>query len=154
MSCHDIGRGLNSVVKVVMKLYDLNKISFEAAKKIIIACKNGVGWCDGNEYEAIDYIVNCRCGRCLKMVPKGQKLYDIINTSSEIDGWDIIKKMDLISYCLCDECFDQVFAEYFGDPSIAQSEKNHIETREVARLYDYESEGEYPDGNNEIPWPK
>lgn len=42
MSCHDIGRGLNSVVKVIIKEYDNGKFSQETAKKLIKACRKGV----------------------------------------------------------------------------------------------------------------
>lgn len=49
MSCHSIGRGMNSVVKVVISLVDERKIEIEPAKEIIEACKKGVNWCDGNQ---------------------------------------------------------------------------------------------------------
>ena len=75
MSCHDIGRGMNSVVRVVIGLYDNEEISSDAAIRIIRACARGVNWCDGNSYEAVDYIRRCRCGKCLRMIPKGEKLY-------------------------------------------------------------------------------
>lgn len=66
MSCHDIGRGMNSVIEVVIGLYDDGKISHESAGKIIKACRMGVHWCDGNEGEAIDTLAFTRCGVCLQ----------------------------------------------------------------------------------------
>lgn len=59
MSCHNIGRGMDSVVVQVIKLLEENEISKEAARKIIIACRNEVYWCDGNEYEAVESINRC-----------------------------------------------------------------------------------------------
>ena len=48
MSCHDIGQGMNSVVDVVVELYDHGKISRDAALKITNAARKGVHLCDGN----------------------------------------------------------------------------------------------------------
>ena len=74
MSCHDIGRGLNSVVGVVITLYDEGKLDIETARTIIVACRKGVHWCDGNEDEAVMRLRTCRCGKCLKVVKKGEEL--------------------------------------------------------------------------------
>ena len=48
MSCHNIGRGMNYVVKNVIKMYDTGELTLEAARKIIAAARRGVNWCDGN----------------------------------------------------------------------------------------------------------
>ena len=74
MSCHDIGRGLNSVVGVVITFYDEGKLDIETARTIIVACRKGVHWCDGNEDEAVMRLRKCRCGKCLKVVKKGEEL--------------------------------------------------------------------------------
>ena len=37
----------------ILTFTDERKIEIEPAKEIIEACKKGVNWCDGNEYEAI-----------------------------------------------------------------------------------------------------
>lgn len=47
---------MNSVVKVVIRLFDEGKVSLDVAKEIIYMCREGVGYCDGNEYEALDCI--------------------------------------------------------------------------------------------------
>ena len=65
MSCHNIGRGLNSVTEVVMELFFRGKISEEAMKKLVTACRKGVHWCDGNETEAIECIRDNYCGSLL-----------------------------------------------------------------------------------------
>ena len=59
MSCHDIGRGMNEVVKTTIELYDAKAIDINATKKIIASCAAAVNWCDGNEYEATAYIRRC-----------------------------------------------------------------------------------------------
>lgn len=60
MSCHDIGRGMNSVVKVVLGLYDQEKFDRDTARLLFAACRKGVHWCDGNEDEAIASLRGCR----------------------------------------------------------------------------------------------
>lgn len=69
-SCHDIGRGMNEVVKTTIELHDAKDIDINAAKKIIASCAIAINWCDGNEYEATAYIRRYRCGKCLKMIPR------------------------------------------------------------------------------------
>ena len=48
MSCHRIGLGMNSVVEKSIEMFENEEISLNACKKIIVACRNGVYWCDGN----------------------------------------------------------------------------------------------------------
>ena len=57
MSCHDIGRGMNSVANVVLDLYESGQISKEGASRLVLACRKGVNWCDGNEGEAVEDVV-------------------------------------------------------------------------------------------------
>ena len=65
MGCHRIGLGMNSVVKEAIEMFENEEIGLNACKKIIMACKNGVYWCDGYESDVIagmdDY-----CGNCLR----------------------------------------------------------------------------------------
>ena len=65
MGCHRIGLGMNSVVKEAFEMFENEEIGLNACKKIIMACKNGVYWCDGYESDVIagmdDY-----CGNCLR----------------------------------------------------------------------------------------
>ena len=53
MSCHRIGLGMNSVVEKSIEMFENEEIGLNACKKIIVACRNGIYWCDGNEDEAI-----------------------------------------------------------------------------------------------------
>lgn len=84
MSCHDIGRGMNSVVKVVDALFEEGKINIEAAKIIIEACKDGVHWCDGNEHE--EYSV---------------KMGDVYNRIVGLQN-------SLVTDLLCPKCFEEL----------------------------------------------
>ena len=49
MSCHDIGRGMSAVSKTVLDLYEEKQISKESAMRLVLACRKGVHWCDGNK---------------------------------------------------------------------------------------------------------
>lgn len=151
MSCHDIGRGLNSVVKVTVELFDAGKISKEAAMRIIHQCANGVNWCDGNTSEAIDYIRRCRCGRCFKMVPEGEKLYSIWAVSNNVPNrYKIFNAFDLASDGLCEECFDIVLNEHTGVEDAGARERAYIEGD--LQEAEYTSTGEYEDTNNMCRW--
>ena len=52
MSCHNIGHGLNEVVRKVLEEFDAGLIPYESAFRILQQCAKSVYWCDGNEYEA------------------------------------------------------------------------------------------------------
>ena len=53
MSCHDIGRGLNEVVRMTISLYNSKRIGLKEAKSVIATCAEAVNWCDGNSYEKL-----------------------------------------------------------------------------------------------------
>lgn len=152
MSCHDIGRGLNNVVRVTMRLMDEGKISKDAAKVIVHCCAKSVYWCDGNEYEATNYIRRCICGKCMRLVPKGEKLYSIWDIKDALNrAGAIARKFDLATDSLCETCFDSVLNEYYGDDAVGESERQFIE--EHSENSDrYLSTGEYQGDNNGYPW--
>ena len=126
MSCHDIGRGMNSVVKEIITLLDNNELSKEAAKKLIKSCLRGVYWCDGNEGEAVNYISHYLCGMCLKKVPKGENLYEL-----PYDVWNKIHE-DVFHGAVCKDCLEKLG---------------------IKEKYAIESTGEYAETNNGISWP-
>ena len=68
MSCHDIGWGMASVGREVLRLYDEQKFDLDTVKQLLLATIRGVNWCDGNSYEAAESL-ECRCANCLKKVP-------------------------------------------------------------------------------------
>ncbi len=149
MSCHDIGRGMNSVVRTTVTLMDEGKISKEAAKTIISCCAKSVNWCDGNEGEAIDYISKCMCGRCMKIVPEGGKLYSVYDVSRDFPDYYHLDDY-LATNGLCEECFDIYLEERSGDKTAGEKQRKYIE--EHCRPEDYTSTGEYEDNNNGYPW--
>lgn len=91
MSCHNIGRGMDSVTKVVAQMYINNEITKDVAFRLFKALRKGVNWCDGNEYEATESISEVLCGRCLKQYSDGEKpvnLYyaeDVLNSKIKDD---------------------------------------------------------------------
>ena len=78
MSCHDIGRGLNSVVEVVLSEFDNGNISHKVAHKIIKQARNAVNYCDGNSFEAIIcFEEQGRCTCCFKKVNNILNVYKL-----------------------------------------------------------------------------
>ena len=149
MSCHDIGRGMNSVVRTTVSLMDEGKISKDAARTIISCCANSVNWCDGNSYEATDYIRHCMCGRCMKLVPKGEKLYSVYDVSRNVpDRYDLDEH--LATDGLCSECFDIVVGAHCKDDSAGKRERDYIEQNNDPE--DYTSTGAYENHNNGCGW--
>ena len=86
MGCHRIGLGMNSVVKEAIEMFENEEIGLNACKKIIMACKNGVYWCDGYESDVIagmdDY-----CGNCLR-------------------------KFFVVRNYICKSCYDHLVCDY------------------------------------------
>ena len=149
MSCHDIGRGMNSVVRTTVMLMENGKVSKEAARTIIGCCRNSVYWCDGNEYEAIEYIRNCMCGRCMSLIQKGKKLYSVYDVSSDVPNSDDLMD-NIASDRLCEECFDIVINEHCKDDTAGERERRYIEATYAPK--DYISTGEYEAFNNGCRW--
>ncbi|WP_304425972.1 hypothetical protein [uncultured Adlercreutzia sp.] len=115
MSCHNIGEGLNTVVKVIIDLYDKKEIGYPAAKQLIYTCRKAVNWCDGNEYEAVACIYETRCGNCLKPVEEVGELecYWFDDRAKGPDGWNLQRKIgQLVAHgYLCKQCMDEIIAE-------------------------------------------
>ena len=129
MSCHDIGHGLNTVTALVMLLRDQGELSDTTAAKLLKKAKAAVHWCDGNEYEAVESIYGCYCGRCLRKMEPGQKLYDCLDiwdarwrekypfSGPEIPGGDAV----------CSDCLDALLLEVSGDPESGPRERKRME---------------------------
>jgi hypothetical protein len=155
MSCHDIGRGMNYVVRRTITLYDQKKIALEPAKKIIASCTGAVYWCDGNSDEAINFIRRCRCGKCLKLVPKGEKLYSIWKlpypTYKGHYEWlsKIEEELELASDGLCEECFEQYMPSFCDGELDLEAMKRELEEKYPQYAI---SEGKYPIDNNGYFW--
>ncbi len=84
MSCHDIGRGMDSVTKVVFKMYIDGEITKDVAFRLFRALQKGVHWCDGNEYEATKSISGVLCGRCLKVFKEDEDPIDVWDTVNDL----------------------------------------------------------------------
>ena len=88
MSCHNIGRGLNEVVRKVLVEYDAGLIPYESAFRILQQCVQSVYCCDGNEYEATVY-----------------------------DNQEVLERVReaVIDYHLCQDCIDKLEIQEFVD---------------------------------------
>lgn len=129
MSCHDIGRGMNSVVKVIIDNYQEKKFDAETARELIAACRKGVYWCDGNQDEAIKSIRRCICGKCMQTIRKGEYLFSIWNVSYDVpDRYGIIDggEVELASDGLCEKCFDEVINAHCENPEAGARERKYI----------------------------
>ena len=152
MSCHDVGRALNNVVREIMRIYDAGEIDAKSAKCLVIRCADSVGWCDGNSSEAVDYIRSCVCGRCFKKIPKSTELFSIWKVSREVpDRYNIRDEEghDLASDGLCGECFDIVMSHHCRDENAGNREMVYIREHYAD---DHFSTGEYADNNNGCMW--
>ena len=131
MSCHDIGRGMDSVTKVVIAMFDNEELTRDAALKLFTALKNGVHWCDGNENEAVASIIHCRCGKCLKEMKSGEKLFNIYDCSPLVGGnpWDILDNYngDYGGWYFCKNCFDEIIKEVTDGKISGEAARNFIE---------------------------
>ena len=128
MSCHDVGRALNSVTEVVIQMYDNAQISREQALTLFTALKKGVNWCDGNEPEAIASIFCERCGNCLRKMNEGEKFYSMLDCHSELRGkFRELYKKDHASWYFCTECFDKIVQELSNGKIKGESERKYIE---------------------------
>lgn len=151
MSCHSIGKGINAIVRRTITLYDRGEIAFEPTKKIIATCANAVNWCDGNEYEALDYILKCRCGKCLKLIPCGEKLYSLYDLPKPYkkEPYIICDELEMASDVMCENCFDQYMQRYSDEIGAVEEMKKYIENTSD----EYLSEGAHPACNNRFyPW--
>ena len=113
MSCHDIGRGLNSVAGVVTRLYEEGRYDKETARELIRACRKGVHWCDGNEEEAVEDVVDAGyCGLCMTKTEQLTIIYD--NDLGYPNKYEVFKSFDGIAAheFLCPECREKVLASY------------------------------------------
>lgn len=155
MSCHDIGRGMASVVDQVVEEYSNNKIELSPARRIIRSCVKGVRWCDGNDYEALQTIMDNTCGWCLRrMIPRQDFLYDITDVDESF-----FEMEDLASSCVCEKClaellkrkksgyvFDEVKGNcekcragwYFKMKDLFQVECGRTDFDKLAQQYGYE----------------
>lgn len=110
MSCHNIGHGLNEVVRKVLVEYDAGLIPYESVFRILQQCVKSVYWCDGNEYEATACMYD-RCGQCLR---KGLPMFRLGILYNDREVLELVKK-EVIDYHLCQDCIDKLGIQEFVD---------------------------------------
>lgn len=139
MSCHDIGKGLSSVVKVILEKLDSGEISVDTARDLLYACRKGVHWCDGNENEAMIQMHQMRCGYCLKKLSEGDAIYSLydISYSFETEHHNEIRAIDamIADYFLCRECFEKLFDTIA--PCIGAEQRKYIEEKRSEDCWHY-----------------
>ncbi len=151
MSCHDIGRGMNEVVRMTISLLDKGEIEMEPAKKIIATCRAAVNWWDGNEEEASLYISNCRCGKCMKIIPIGEKLLSLYSFDDIIGlQYRDYRTEHIVSDKVCEQCFDELVTKYSDDVTSAKEATD--KRLEGMNSKEYISEGAYQNDNNGCRW--
>ena len=131
MSCHSIGRGLNSVMEVVVELYEEGKIPAEAVRLLGQQAMRAVNYCDGNADEAVEVLTESRCGRCLKKVASTNELFNVYEVSYDskrtYDQKDPMEVEPLASPALCADCFTVIVGTCLGNPEQARKELLRIE---------------------------
>ena len=110
MSCHNIGHGLNEVVRKVLVEYDAGRIPYESTFRILQQCVKSVNWCDGNEYEATACMYD-RCGRYLR---KGLPMFKLGILYNDREVLDLVSK-EVADYHLCQDCIDKLGIQEFVD---------------------------------------
>lgn len=88
----------------------------DAFQKIVIACENGVSWCNGDEVEAIDAFINANyCGLCFQKKEKLEDLEDIIIkrkiSFSELKAVFRKDHKFLIHSYICSDCLKRIMDE-------------------------------------------
>lgn len=121
MSCHDIGRGMASVGRVVLALYDEGRYDLETAKKLLQATINGVNWCDGNYYEAEESLAG-RCAVCLRKSNSPEiELVFGNRYSAKISGVSDVEEDEFVSKLYCDR---KILTDILCKGCYAQLKKN------------------------------
>ncbi|MBR1919150.1 MAG: hypothetical protein IJ831_05950 [Spirochaetales bacterium] len=104
---------MSSVAKVVIELYESKMIGKEAANRLILACRKGVYWCDGNEDEAMESFEEAGyCGQCFEKTGNLSNVFD--NDLGYPDMYNVYDDYDdtAANFCLCPECKQRVIDEY------------------------------------------
>ena len=104
MSCHAIGEAMGFVAGEILREFDHGVIYTSAAIRLLAATKRGVNFCDGNEGEWEADFVRCRCGKCLKAIPKGEKMYRPYNRPD-----------DMLFSSVCQNCYSKLPDNYKSD---------------------------------------
>lgn len=152
MSCHDIGRGLNSVAMVVIDLYDHGEITIDAARKLLHQCCKGVHWCDGNEYEAVACCRENRCGYCLKKLETGTPIFNLYDVIGYMYTWeerqdkariveDYVDEKTGYTF-LCEHCLVKLLTEACGDKAKVLNAIKEMKEKEEKRYWSVNEDNE------------
>lgn len=134
MSCHDIGRALNSVQEKILELYEAKKLDKEITRELLLVSTKAVWWCDGNEYEATKTFDLSYCGNCLEQGAEGDYLYSLWEADVKQDfsaRYKFLsafeKKHRLVGSYLCEKCFEKALKELGFNEEEIEKEKRKQE---------------------------
>lgn len=132
MSCHNIGKALNSVEICAIELYEAGKIEREVLREILATCRDAVGYCDGNYDDVTEFLDAHYCGACLSKRVAGEPLYTIWNTRL---GWRSIQKycdqqpVSVVGMSMCELCFNQMLSDLgLSETELERIKDNAIRT--------------------------
>lgn len=107
MSCHDIGHGMSSLMKKMMKLYDDGVLPSSAVYPVLEVIKSGTYCCDGNLYETMEYMKEHRCILCLRESDKVE-LVDLWDNFDSLDSDLQVFLEPYKDYSVCQRCLDDL----------------------------------------------
>lgn len=115
MSCHEIGRGMSSLMNDMFGLYDDGKIPKESMFDILEVLKSGTYCCDGNLYETMEYVCHNRCILCLQHKDE-EDLVHQYTLSENIEDSELTDELeDFIQkyrdYCVCQTCMRPILLD-------------------------------------------
>ena len=114
MSCHDIGHGLNNVVKAIIHKLDSGEMTTTTGKDLIRVCRDSVNFCDGNMYEALEYLEEeGRCSCCLGKYGK-DNLIDCYGPPDDLEYmnrylYDNAYGKDILGAYVCRSCAEKLY---------------------------------------------
>lgn len=113
--------------------------SIDVARDLLYACRVGVHWCDGNEYEAMIQMYQMRCGYCLKKMSERDAIYSLydVSRSFETEHHNEIRAIDIIiaDTFLCGECFEKLLDTIA--PGVGAEQRKHIEENNSEDCWHY-----------------
>ena len=127
MSCHDIGHGLNNVVKAIINKLESGEMATCTGKDLIRVCRDSVHFCDGNTYEALECLEEeGRCSCCLVEYGK-DNLIDCYGPPNDLEYmgrylYDNAYGKDILGAYVCRSCAKKLYDRYLKNKKIENTD--------------------------------